>query len=182
MSLAQTLKSRSNQAQQEALVELVIIQENVQAEVMESLNMTGLVLSEVKITSCTFNNVDFGGDQFYSCNIHETLFNTCDFTNSDLSDVVFTGVTFIDCTFNKCKFNGCSFDNCTFSDSNLSWTYHSLSKFTNGKVTNSYFNNAIISESTFLGTQLDNNQFLDAKIVKSKVDGHDLSAGENGIA
>ena len=45
MSIAQTLKLRSNQAQQEALVEeLVIAQEDIQNEILEALNMTGVIL------------------------------------------------------------------------------------------------------------------------------------------
>jgi uncharacterized protein YjbI with pentapeptide repeats len=137
MSSPRLLISRAGLTTQEVLAdEFSVENQIIFNESLNNLNLTGINFNEVKIDSCFFIKNDFTGDHFYSTEINKTKFTNCDFTNCEFYDILFIGCIFVDCAFEKGEFYDCLFKACTFLRTNMNWSYHSSSRFTEGRMSN----------------------------------------------
>ena len=134
-----------------------------QDETIKDIDFTGDNKTAREYDSCNFINCNFS-----KTDLSNVIFTECLFENCNLSSVKITNTSFQQVVFKSCKMLGLQFDECNGFGLSVS--------FVNCVLNHSSFYQANISETTFTGCQLKQVDFSHADLTQSVFDECDLSS------
>ncbi|MBT8190761.1 MAG: pentapeptide repeat-containing protein [Saprospiraceae bacterium] len=128
------------------------------------------------ITEKTYDGKDFTQDTLKKGEYELCIFINCNFSDSDLSDLLFIECEFIECNLSNCKLYGTSFQEVKFSQSKmLGLQFDSCNDFNLSisfeccKLDHSVFQKMNLSRSSFDDCQMEGVDFEEAEMMDVKL-------------
>lgn len=129
---------------------------NFYARVLENMNLSYSIISDIYYKYCTFSKLDLSSSSFDNCN-------------------------FIDCTFINCSLDLATFDSCTFNATQVNTSMFIESTFRNCKFTEFKFKHSFGRGVTFDSCDVKRMKLQSSSFINSYVLASDLSAVDQDV-
>ncbi len=146
-----------------------------------SSKLSFIDLSQSKINNLiieentVLNSCNFSQSEIINLVIMDMSLDGCLFNESKISEVSFSLIHPSTCSFSKSTIDQVSFDKCAFNKSNFSHSTFSDSIFTESKFSNANLTSTEFDNTSLLSIDFKKSNFLRSKIVKSLIENCDFS-------
>lgn len=138
-------------------------------------------MEQIYIEDKTFDRINFNEKLLQKGEYDACNFINCDFSNTDLSEILFTDCKFISCNLSLAKLENTAFRECQFKDSKMiGLNFDNCNKFglsfvfNNCSLNHSSFYKTKIIKTIFKNSQLQEIDFTECDLTSSLFDNCDL--------